>query len=100
MKKQTKDYNIGVVGAGSWGTALMQLLALKGYTVDLWVFEEEIKKQIQEKRENRIFLPGVSLSPNIIPSNDIAGVVTGKDMVVIKGKADDPRVEAGGTSDV
>ena len=67
----------------SWGTALTHLLALKGYKVDLWVFEEEIKKQIQEKRENRIFLPGVSLSPNIIPTNDIAEVVTGKDMVVI-----------------
>jgi glycerol-3-phosphate dehydrogenase (NAD(P)+) len=83
MKKQTGDFNIGVVGAGSWGTALTHLLALKGYRVDLWVFEEEIKKQIREKRENRIFLPGVSLSPNIIPSNDIAEVVTGKDMVVI-----------------
>ncbi len=83
MKKQAKDFNIGVVGAGSWGTALAHLLALKGYRVDLWVFEEEIKKQIQEQRENRVFLPGVSLSPNIMPSNDIAEVATGKDMIVI-----------------
>jgi glycerol-3-phosphate dehydrogenase (NAD(P)+) len=83
MKKQAKDFNIGVVGAGSWGTALAHLLALKGYRVDLWVFEEEIKKQIQEQRENRVFLPGVSLSPNIMPSNDIAEVATDKDMIVI-----------------
>jgi glycerol-3-phosphate dehydrogenase (NAD(P)+) len=83
MQKQAKDLNVGVVGAGSWGTALANLLALKDYKVDLWVFEEEIKKQIQEQRENRFFLPGVSLSPNIMPSNDITGVVTGKDMIVI-----------------
>ena len=29
------DINIGVVGAGSWGTALANLLALKGFLIDL-----------------------------------------------------------------
>jgi glycerol-3-phosphate dehydrogenase (NAD(P)+) len=33
---------IGVVGAGSWGTTLAQVLADKGYPVDLWVFEETL----------------------------------------------------------
>ncbi|MDD2317064.1 MAG: 3-hydroxyacyl-CoA dehydrogenase NAD-binding domain-containing protein, partial [Desulfobacterales bacterium] len=32
---------IAVVGAGSWGTALANVLALKGFQVDLWVYEEE-----------------------------------------------------------
>jgi glycerol-3-phosphate dehydrogenase (NAD(P)+) len=62
---------IGVVGAGSWGTALADLLALKGFKVDLWVFEKEVKEQIQEYRENKVFLPGFQLSENIFPSNDI-----------------------------
>ena len=83
MKTNETEAKIGVVGAGSWGTALAQLLALKGYAVDLWVYEPDIKRQIQEQRENKTFLPGVSLSPNIIPSNVMAEVVTGKDMVVI-----------------
>jgi glycerol-3-phosphate dehydrogenase len=30
--------NIGVVGGGSWGTALANLLAHKGYTITLWVY--------------------------------------------------------------
>ncbi len=40
----TTDTNLrlGVVGAGSWGTALANLLAGKGYALDLWVFEEDI----------------------------------------------------------
>ena len=41
---QTKpvDMKIGVIGAGSWGAALANLLAVKGYGIDLWVFEKEV----------------------------------------------------------
>ena len=74
---------IGVVGAGSWGTALTNLLALKGFKIDLWVFEEEVKDQIEIYRENKVFLPGVSLSDHIYPSNDIETVVRGKDLVLM-----------------
>jgi len=42
-----ESLRIGVVGAGSWGTALANLLALKGYKVDLWVFEQEVIEQIR-----------------------------------------------------
>jgi glycerol-3-phosphate dehydrogenase (NAD(P)+) len=74
---------IGVVGAGSWGTTLANLLGEKGFKVDHWIFEEEVWKQSQEYRENRIFLPGLTLSPNIFPTNDIAHVVSGKDIVLL-----------------
>jgi len=85
MKNPTdvNDVNIGVVGAGSWGTALANLLGLKGFKVDLWVFEKEVKEQIEAFSENKVFLPGFSLSVNIFPSNDIAGVVSEKDLVLI-----------------
>jgi len=74
---------IGVVGAGSWGTALANLLGLKGFKIDLWVFEKEVKEQIESSRENKVFLPGVSLSRNIFPSNDLSCVVNGKDLVLV-----------------
>ena len=74
---------IGVVGGGSWGTTLANLLGWKGFNVDLWVFEAEVIKQIKELRENRLFLPGISLSSNICPSNDLSRVVSGKDLVLI-----------------
>jgi len=77
------DANIGVLGAGSWGTALANLLGLKGFKVDLWVFEKEVKEQIEAFRENKVFLPGFSLSTKLFPSNDIAGVVSEKDLVLI-----------------
>ncbi|RPJ17063.1 MAG: NAD(P)-dependent glycerol-3-phosphate dehydrogenase, partial [Desulfobacteraceae bacterium] len=84
MKSETdSSVRIGVVGAGSWGTAIANLLANKGFRVDFWVYEKEVKDQIEELRENRIFLPGISLSSNISPSNDIANAVSNKDLVVL-----------------
>jgi glycerol-3-phosphate dehydrogenase (NAD(P)+) len=83
VKLDVNKIKIGVVGAGSWGTALANLLGHKGFKIDLWVFEKDVKEQIESSRENQIFLPGVSLSRNIFPSNDLAGVVTGKDLVLV-----------------
>ncbi len=74
---------IGVIGAGAWGTALANLLANKGFEVALWVFEEEVYADILEGRENKIFLPGVPLSANIHPSNDLDQVAADKDMLLL-----------------
>ncbi|MBN1931573.1 MAG: NAD(P)H-dependent glycerol-3-phosphate dehydrogenase [Desulfobacterales bacterium] len=77
------DTKIGVVGAGSWGTALANLLCLKGHKIDHWVYESQVKEQIQNQRENKVFLPGVTLSKNLNPSNDLEAVVSDKDLVLI-----------------
>lgn len=74
---------IGVVGAGSWGTAIANLLGVKGIKVGLWAFEKDIVQEILEFKENKTFLPSISLSPNIIPSNDLAEVVSEKDVVIL-----------------
>lgn len=77
------NIRIGVVGAGSWGTAIADLLGSKGFKVDLWVFENQVRDQIAEYRENKVFLPGFTLSQNIFPSCDLKRVVTGKDLLVL-----------------
>jgi glycerol-3-phosphate dehydrogenase (NAD(P)+) len=81
--KDTSKLKIGVVGAGSWGTALANLLASKGYKIDWWVFEKEVKEQIQQSGENPVFLPDFKLSSNLQPSNDLAEVVSAKDVVLV-----------------
>jgi glycerol-3-phosphate dehydrogenase (NAD(P)+) len=83
---QSKDagkLKIGVVGAGSWGTALANLLASKGYAVDWWVFEKEVNDQIRQSGENSVFLPDIKLSSNLHPSNDLTEVVSDKDVVLV-----------------
>ncbi|MEN8247194.1 MAG: NAD(P)H-dependent glycerol-3-phosphate dehydrogenase [Thermodesulfobacteriota bacterium] len=82
MLKNDDNPKIGVVGAGSWGTALANLLAQKGFPVDLWVFEKEVEEQIRGRRENEVFLPGIRLSDNLAPSNDIARVAADKDFLI------------------
>ena len=90
---------IGVVGAGSWGTALSQLLAGKGFPIELWAFEQEVRDQIETHRENRFFLPGIKLSPNLSPSNDIAAVVSEKDLVLFVVPSHVMRVTVSGIAD-
>jgi len=74
---------IGVVGAGSWGTALANLLAGKGIAVDHWVYEDEVRQQMVEEKENRRFLLGIRLSDNLHPSGDLESVVAGKKLVLV-----------------
>jgi glycerol-3-phosphate dehydrogenase (NAD(P)+) len=62
---------------------LADLLAAKGFAVDLWAFEREVVEQINSFRENRLFLPGIRLSENLSASHDVAAVVAGKDMAVV-----------------
>jgi len=76
-------FRIGVIGGGSWGTVLADLLAVKGFAVDLWAFEREVVEQINTHRENRLFLPGIKLAAHLNASSDIAAAVAGKDMVVV-----------------
>jgi len=83
QKSDIQSTRIGVVGAGAWGTALAKLLADKGFALDFWVFEPEVKEQIETLQENQVFLPGVHLPKSIVPTNDIKTVVTDKDLVLV-----------------
>lgn len=74
---------IGVIGGGSWGTALANLIASKSHRVDLWVREKEVYEEIRGEGENKTFLPGVRLSSNIRPSLDIEEVFRDKDLLVV-----------------
>lgn len=66
---------IGVIGAGSWGTALAYLLGTKGYDVSLWVYEEELVKEILTSRINTKYLPDAALPQNITPSGSMRDVL-------------------------
>ncbi|MFH1641855.1 MAG: NAD(P)H-dependent glycerol-3-phosphate dehydrogenase [Nanoarchaeota archaeon] len=60
---------IGVIGAGGWGTTLANLLSGKN-DVTLWVREKELFDILTKEKENKLFLPGVTLSDNLKYSND------------------------------
>ena len=83
MVQEHMNKRIGVLGGGSWGTALAHLLAGKGYPIDWWIFEADLCRQIAETRENTLFLPGVRLSENLHPTNDLGCTVRAKELVLI-----------------
>ncbi len=73
---------IAVIGAGSWGTTLADLLAVRGEQVMLWAWEDEVAGQINTLRRNELFLPGVELSGNLGATSDLGQAVEGAQVVV------------------
>ena len=57
---------IGVLGAGSWGTALTTLLSDNGHDVTVWSVDEKEIEMLDTKREHETKLPGVHLSEDIV----------------------------------
>lgn len=73
---------IAVLGAGSWGTTLANLLAAKGNTVRIWAYESEVVEAINQHHENPVFLAGVPLSPALRAFGDAREAVAGAPVIV------------------
>ncbi len=73
---------IGIIGAGSWGTALALLLARNGHAVRLWVREPDLLATMRATRENTMFLPGFRLPDGVQPCGTFAEALEGASLVV------------------
>jgi glycerol-3-phosphate dehydrogenase (NAD(P)+) len=73
---------VGVVGAGSWGTTLADLLAGNGHQVHLWAREPEVVESINTRHENEVFLAGARLCEALEARATIAEVVGDAELVV------------------
>lgn len=74
---------IGVLGAGSWGTALSLLLSNNGHQVTVWsVIQDEIK-MLQECHEHKDKLPGIKLPESIVFTTDLKEAIRDKDLLVL-----------------
>jgi glycerol-3-phosphate dehydrogenase (NAD(P)+) len=62
----------GVIGAGAWGTALAEVCARAGLDVVLWAREPEVRTSIAATGQNALFLPGVTLSSDLIVTGAFA----------------------------
>lgn len=59
------NHRFGVIGAGSWGTTLADLLSRKGFEVTLWAREPEVAEEIATRHRNSAFVPDLELCPKI-----------------------------------
>lgn len=71
-----------VIGAGSWGTVLAQILSDNGRDVCLWARNPEKAAKIRETRCNGDYLPDFRLSPSIQVTADLKEAVTGAEVLV------------------
>jgi glycerol-3-phosphate dehydrogenase (NAD(P)+) len=56
---------LAILGGGSWGTALSAILAPRFEHVRLWVRRPELAAAMEAGRENREYLPGVTIPANV-----------------------------------
>ncbi|ASS75177.1 glycerol-3-phosphate dehydrogenase [Tumebacillus algifaecis] len=75
--------HVAVIGAGSFGTSLANVLAGKGCQVDLYARRQDQADEINQEHTNNRYLPDVSLHEGICASADIAHVVRDKKWVLI-----------------
>jgi glycerol-3-phosphate dehydrogenase (NAD(P)+) len=61
---------IGVIGAGAWGTTLAVKLAAAERPVTIWAHTPEANEELATVRENRRYLPGIVFPPNIRVASD------------------------------
>lgn len=74
---------VGVLGAGSWGTALALLLHNNGHDVTIWSINKDEVELLQNERENKSKLPGVILPNEMKITNDLEEGMKDKDFLVL-----------------
>ncbi len=74
---------IGIIGAGSWGTALAVVLDKNGHAVTVWSALEAEVQMLKEHQEHLEKLPGVKLAEKIRFTSDLKAAIDGMDALVL-----------------
>src|SRR3990167_1329124 len=73
--------SIGIIGAGSFGTALASIWSQKGHRVTLWARDVQIVSGINTSQKNPCYLSNLNLK-NILATEDLSSAMEDKDIVV------------------
>jgi glycerol-3-phosphate dehydrogenase (NAD(P)+) len=75
--------NVGVLGAGSWGTALAVHLARIGHTVRLWARDPALVAAMRDRRVNPVYLPETAFPESLSVTDQLADALGGAALVVV-----------------
>lgn len=74
---------VGILGAGSWGTALALMLYKNGHHVTVWSIDKREVEMLQNEREHKSKLPGVKLPEDMVFTNNLEEGMEEKDFLVL-----------------
>lgn len=74
---------VAVLGGGSFGTVIANMVAEKGLDVRLWMRNAEAAQRINETHENARYVPGYQLSPQVRATSDMQAALEGVDIVFV-----------------
>jgi glycerol-3-phosphate dehydrogenase (NAD(P)+) len=75
--------NIGVIGAGSWGTTLAAVLRENNHKVALWSYSAEDAQVMRSTRRNPDYLPDLEFAADITVTDDLSEAAAGRDLLVL-----------------
>ncbi len=79
----TDKHKVAIVGGGSFGTAIANIVADNGHDVCLWMRNAERVAEVNAQHTNSAYLPEISLNPALRASSDLADTVKGCDVVFV-----------------
>ncbi len=72
-----------VIGGGSFGTVIANIVARNGYPVRFWMRSAELAAAVNRDHENARYLPGYFLHENVVAYDDMATAVSGSELIFV-----------------
>ncbi|WP_018404323.1 NAD(P)H-dependent glycerol-3-phosphate dehydrogenase [Marinobacter gelidimuriae] len=76
-------HDVAVLGGGSFGTAMVKVLAENGHRVHFWMRDQAQADSIRETGQNERYMPGIMLAGDIEPTTDLPGAVANAEIVFV-----------------
>ena len=74
---------ISVIGGGSFGTVIANIIALNGHDVRFWMRSEKAVNEVNTRHENSEYLPGYKLNERVVATEDMATAVSGSEVIFV-----------------
>ena len=83
MKNDIKPKPMAVLGGGSFGTVVANMLAENGHQVRLWLRSQAVVDEVNQQHTNHQYLPDFDLHPSLVASTDMHEVTHGTGLLFI-----------------
>lgn len=78
-----KISKVAVIGAGSWGSVLANVLVKNGLDVKIWTREEKQVAELNQQHTNRHYLPELKYDERLVATNDLAAAIKDRQVILL-----------------